>query len=224
LQACGYDVDEAQPDPYGLQRYQTVNATLSAPLAGETRVVFFGDSITDFWDLDAFFPGENYINRGIGGQNTKQLCARLVQDVLALQASVVWFLGGTNDIAQGASNEEILDNVRFVVSRCRQAGIQVVLSSLLPVSDYHQEKDPLWERSQLRPQDRIREVNTGLSEIAASRAAIYLDLFSLLIDANDQMPADFADDGLHPNAKGYHCITPPVKKALDQAKARSLRP
>jgi predicted dehydrogenase/lysophospholipase L1-like esterase len=233
LQACGYDVEEgaslqcvtsdvqlAQPAPYGIKRYRSANATVPAPKAGESRVVFFGDSITDFWNLEYSFPGENLINRGIRGQNTQQMCDRFDQDVLALQPDVVWFLGGTNDIAQGTSTERILDNVRLIVSRCRQAGIQVVLSSLLPVSDYHKDQDPLWERRKLRPQDRIREVNTGLSETAASEAAIYLDLFSLLIDSNDQMPADLADDGLHPNAKGYECITPPVRQALEQAKAR----
>tara|TARA_B100001971_G_C18261540_1_gene587358 strand:- start:1805 stop:3202 length:1398 start_codon:yes stop_codon:yes gene_type:complete len=223
LQACGYDVEETLPEVNGLQRYQRANATLSPPSAGEVRVVFFGDSITNCWDLDVSFPGENYINRGIGGQNTKQMCARLTQDVLALQPSVVWFMGGTNDIAQGASCEDILDNVRFVVSRCRQAGIQVVLASLLPVSDYHQHKDFLRERRKLRPQNRIKEVNTGLSEIAASKGAIYLDLFSLLIDANDQMPADLADDGLHPNPKGYDCIAPYVKQALERAKSRCFK-
>src|ERR1051326_7133106 len=58
-------------DDFGqLGRYRGANAALRAPAAGEKRVVFFGDSITDGWRLDESFPGKPYINRGIGGQTT----------------------------------------------------------------------------------------------------------------------------------------------------------
>ena len=46
---------------YGrLARYAAANAALGAPPAGATRVVFFGDSITDNWSkpgYGGFFPG-----------------------------------------------------------------------------------------------------------------------------------------------------------------------
>src|SRR5215216_7192178 len=61
-------------DDYGERaRYRMANAALEAPAPGEQRVVFFGDSITDGWRLDEFFPGKRYINRGIGGQTTSQM-------------------------------------------------------------------------------------------------------------------------------------------------------
>src|SRR5215471_15395698 len=50
---------------YGqLARYREANAALKPPAAGENRVVFFGDSITDIWKIDESFPGKPYINRG----------------------------------------------------------------------------------------------------------------------------------------------------------------
>src|SRR5260221_14292154 len=50
-----------------LARYHDENAPLAPPAAGENRVVFTGDSITDFWGRRAgqFFPGKPYVNRGI---------------------------------------------------------------------------------------------------------------------------------------------------------------
>ena len=64
-------------DDFGqLSRYRDANASLPAPAPHESRVVFFGDSITDIWKLDDSFPGKPYINRGIGGQTTlKCWCA-----------------------------------------------------------------------------------------------------------------------------------------------------
>ena len=217
-------MQESQPDPNGFLRYASLNSTLSDPKSGETRVVFFGDSITDFWNLDRYFPGDGYINRGIAGQNTGQMRARLGQDVLELNPSVVWFLGGTNDIAQGISNESIWNNVSFIIRRCCGQGIRLVVGSLLPISDYHKDIDALWERSRLRPQKRIQEVNSGIREIADNEGAAFIDLFTLMVDSNGQMPANMADDGLHPNHNGYDLITSYVRGMLDQAKSRISRP
>ncbi|HEY6337942.1 MAG TPA: GDSL-type esterase/lipase family protein, partial [Candidatus Sulfotelmatobacter sp.] len=87
-------------DDFGqLARYREANAALKPPVPGENRVVFFGDSITDIWHLDEYFPGKPYINRGIGGQTTPQMLVRFRQDVINLQPKVVLILAGTNDIA-----------------------------------------------------------------------------------------------------------------------------
>jgi hypothetical protein len=41
-----------------LGHYRAANAQLPLPAAGERRVVFFGDSITEAWPLDTAFPGK----------------------------------------------------------------------------------------------------------------------------------------------------------------------
>src|SRR5262252_1008556 len=62
---------------YGnLGRYREANSKLAPPAAGENRVVFMGDSITDIWHFDKFFPDKPYVNRGIGGQTTPQMLIR----------------------------------------------------------------------------------------------------------------------------------------------------
>jgi hypothetical protein len=48
-------------DDFGeLKRYREADAALGAPKAGEMRVVFLGDSITDYWKLADYFPGKPY--------------------------------------------------------------------------------------------------------------------------------------------------------------------
>src|SRR5215813_7997168 len=61
-----------------LARYRDANTKVAPPEAGENRVVFMGDSITDGWGRghSKFFPGKPYINRGIGGQTTPQMLIR----------------------------------------------------------------------------------------------------------------------------------------------------
>jgi acyl-CoA thioesterase-1 len=208
------------PDPDGLRRYQKANAALSPAQFGETRVVFYGDSITDNWKLDQYFPTEGFINRGIGGQDTGQMRVRLSQDVLELKPSVVWFLGGTNDIAKGFTNAMIVDNVSYTARKCHEHGIQFIVCSVLPISDYHKDRDARLERSNLRPPARILALNESLKELAAEKGAAYLDLFHEMVDTSGQMPADMSNDGLHPNSQGYRIMAPIVLQSINAEKAK----
>src|ERR1700734_3911964 len=46
-------------DDFGqLARYREANAALAPPAANENRVIFIGDSITDYWKLPDYFPGK----------------------------------------------------------------------------------------------------------------------------------------------------------------------
>jgi hypothetical protein len=68
-----------------LGRYHQANLELKKQPGNPRRVVFLGDSITDFWKLDEYFPGKPFVNRGIGGQTTPQMLVRMYPDVIELQ-------------------------------------------------------------------------------------------------------------------------------------------
>ena len=100
-----------------LSHYRAANARLPPPVAGESRVVFFGDSITRAWPLERAFSGKPYVNRCIDGQTTSQLLLRLRGDVIDLGARAVVILAGTNDIAGNTgpiSLEEIEENFEAI--------------------------------------------------------------------------------------------------------------
>ena len=50
-----------------------------------------------------FFSGNNYVDRGVSGQNTTQMRARFQKDIVDLNPKVAVIMGGTNDLAQGVS-------------------------------------------------------------------------------------------------------------------------
>ena len=91
---------QLQDWPY-LKKYEKKNANLPILESGQKRIVFMGDSITEFWSAlcPEFFVGKPYINRGISGQTTPQILIRFRADVIALKPSVVVLLAGANDIA-----------------------------------------------------------------------------------------------------------------------------
>ena len=205
-------------DDYGERaRYRQANAALKPPAPGERRVVFFGDSITDIWRLDQFFPGKPYINRGIGGQTTSQMLVRFRQDVIDLQPKVVVILAGTNDIAGNTgpiSNDGIEANLASLAELARAHGIQVVFASVLPVSNYTARSQEFFAS---RPVDRILALNRWLRDYCAKEHLVYLDYFSAMVDERGMLRRELADDGLHPNRMGYDVMVPLVEKAIANA-------
>jgi lysophospholipase L1-like esterase len=206
-------------DDYGeLGRYREANAALK-PGKGENRVVFFGDSITDIWHLDEYFPGKPYVNRGISGQTTPQMLVRFRQDVINLQPRVVIILAGTNDIAGNTGPmriEDIEADFASLADLARANGIQVIYSSILPVHNYTDKSKEFFAQ---RSPEKILALNNWLRSYCsvATRGCTYLDYFSAVVDDKGLLKKDLADDGLHPNAAGYKIMAPMAEAAIEKA-------
>jgi lysophospholipase L1-like esterase len=206
-------------DDFGeLARYRDADAALTLPAPGENRVVFFGDSITDIWHLEEYFPGKPYINRGIGGQTTPQMLVRFRQDVIDLHPKVVVILAGTNDIAGNTGPmrlEDIEADYASMADLARANNIRVVFSSVLPVHNYTPQSVNMYAG---RPPEKILALNRWLkSYVAAHPDSLYLDYFSAMVDDKGLLKRELAEDGLHPNAAGYKIMAPLAEGAIHDA-------
>jgi len=207
-----------------LSRYRDANAAVAPPAAGEARVVFLGDSITDSWDdpkYGGFFPGKPYINRGISGQTTPQMLLRLRADVLVHKPKVMVLLAGTNDISGNTGPmtlEQIQANIETMAELCKLHGIKVVLSSILPVSNYHAKPED-WRGPQTyrRPLEKIRAMNDWMKAYTAKNGLVYLDYWTATVDAQGMLKTELSEDDLHPNVAGYAIMAPLAEAAIAQA-------
>ena len=211
-----------------LARYREANTKVTAPAKDEQRVVFMGDSITDMWALPrfgGFFPGKPYIDRGISGQTTPQMLVRFRSDVIALQPKVVVILAGTNDIAGNTGPitlEETEGNLASMAELARANGIRVVLSSVMPVSNYGHDREgnPVDMRIKRAP-EKILELNAWIKKYAAEKGHAYLDYFSAMVDEQGLLKKELSEDGLHPNAAGYAVMAPLAEKAIQAARGET---
>lgn len=209
-----------------LNRYRDQNKAVV-----KSDVVFMGDSITDAWPQPrfwptadgkpgAFFGGKPYTGRGISAQTTPQMLIRMRPDVVALRPRAVVILAGTNDIAGNTgpmTDEEIAGNIASMCEIAVANGIKVVLSSILPTSNYHQGANQPAPQTVLRPLARIRKLNDWMKQYAAEKGHVYLDYFTAMVDAQGMLKAEFSTDDLHPNTEGYAVMAPLAQAAIDRA-------
>lgn len=198
-----------------LKRYEAENKTLQPLKAGEKRVVFMGNSITEGWKRtdSAFFAGRPYINRGISGQTTPQMLVRFRPDVLDLKPAVVVILAGINDIAQNTGPmtlEQTFGNIASMAQLARANNIAVVLCSVLPAYDFP------W-RPGLAPAEKVVKLNAMLKDYAAKNNHVYVDYFSVMADERKGLKADLGYDGVHPTLAGYRVMAPLVERGIAKA-------
>ena len=195
-----------------LDYYRRANATLENPIENEDRVVFMGNSITEFWENvhPDFFVGKTYVNRGIAGQTTSQMLLRFRADVVNLHPKVVVFLGGTNDIAGNTGDvslDIIEDNIFSMIELATSNDISVVLCSVLPVFDYS------WSTGK-EPAEKIIELNEALRFYAETHGIAFVDFHSPMKDDRNGLRYELGEDGVHPNVDGYLIMEPLVEQAI----------
>jgi alpha-L-fucosidase len=198
-----------------LKRYEKANSELSAPAAGENRVVFMGNSITEGWVKyhGEFFQENPYVGRGISGQTTAQMLLRFRPDVIDLNPEVVVILAGTNDIAANRGPqtlEQIMGNIISMAQLAKASDIKVVLASVLPASKY------LW-RPAVNPADKIIELNEMIKAYAEKNNIVYLDYYSAMVDSNKGLIKEYGRDTVHPNVEGYKVMEKLAEKAIQKA-------
>ena len=205
------------PDRDNLARYADANARVAPPQPSQFRVVFLGDSITDGWRLNEYFPDRDFINRGIGGQITSQMLGRMMADVVAVKPSAMIVLAGTNDIARGIPLAAIQNNLEMIADLADFHKIRPIFCSVLPVHDYNKDKNPAWEMTRRRPIETIRALNAWILLLCRKRNFLYVDYYSEMVDAAGFLKAELAEDGLHPNAAGYRVMAPLALDAITKA-------
>ena len=198
-----------------VKRYEEANSRVPPPAKKENRVVFMGDSITDFWITNdsSFFAGKPYYDRGISGQTTGQMLVRFREDVINLQPQVVVILAGINDIAEnnGPSKlEDVFGNIASMAELAKASGIKVVLSSVLPAAAFP------W-RPAINPVEKVRALNEMIKAYTVKNNIVYLDYFTAMANAKRGLPANLSKDGVHPTLEGYKLMEPLAEEAISEA-------
>lgn len=197
------------------------------------KILFQGDSITDAdrirddgADLGKGYPkyaaamlrerypdqAFTFLNRGISGDQTKDLKARWQLDCIELQSDIVSILVGVNDTwhhiehRDWVPNDLFEANYRYLLTELREkthAKILMIEPYVLPVPDKENFREDM--------SDKILIIR----KLAREFADVYLPLDGLLAAACVQEePTYWADDGVHPNENGARFIAEQYVQAI----------
>ena len=163
------------------------------PTAG-AEVVMLGDSITARGDWSTWFPDAGIANRGVSGNTTAQVLARMDAAALGPATRKVFVLIGTNDLSRGVDREQIAANTAEIVAgvRARAPRSRIVVQSVMP-------RRAEYRDAVLELNDRVRTLVRG----TVGDDIEFLDLWPALADDDGALTPTFTDDGLHLTAAGY---------------------
>lgn len=162
-------------------------------------LVFWGDSITDWGDWAELLNFKKAINRGIAGDNTYGLRARL-DEVLRHDPKKLFILIGTNDINKKIPVANIIDNYKKIILEVKRRSprTSIYVQSVFPINN-----QLIGRQYYIGTNEQIQELNKALQVMAAGLDVRYVAVYGQLLDAREQLDARYTYDGLHLSGLGY---------------------
>ena len=165
-------------------------------------VAFLGDSLTEGYDVNAYYPSLNVVNRGIGGDTTFGLENRLKESAYDASPKVISMLIGANNFTT------MLDNYESIVQKLKQnlPETKVILCSLTSMTGE-------WGRNN----EIAKKNNIKIQEYANKYGYVYADLYNALLDPNtNALKNSYSLDGGHLTNEGYQVVTSVLSPIINE--------
>lgn len=165
------------------------------------NTVFVGNSVIDDLDTYNILPNADFFARtgltvtSVMTKSTVKGSVPVIDELNGKSYDKVFLMFGLNELGWEYPSifqedyGKVIDEVR-----ARQPDAEIYVQSLLPVSAEASQKNQNNVNN-----DRIREYNQLLQELAQEKGVIYLDVASALQDSEGNLPAEASADGIHPN-------------------------
>lgn len=199
--------DKPDPDPArftaDIAAFEAWDRQNSAP---KDAAMFVGSSSIRMWQTAESFPNLAVINRGFGGSHVSDVNHFAERIVLKYHPRTIVFYAGDNDVADGKSPEQVVEDfaefVEFVRAQLPDASILY-----LPIK-------PSLARWQLWP--TMQQANSLVQRYAEGDAQVkYVDTATPMLGSDGKpRPEIFSNDGLHMNDAGYRLWTEILNREL----------
>ena len=189
-----------------IEAFEASDATNPPP---QKANLFIGSSSIRIWQTMAQdFPGRKVINRGFGGSAIADSTYYFDRIVTPYKPKQIFLFGGSNDIDQGKTPEEVLADFQAFVEKAHQVlprTTVIFISISTSPRRFHEI-------------GTVQKANELISAFIAQNKKLklkFIDVFHLVIDADGKpKPELYRADNLHMNASGYALWIPFIKPYL----------
>lgn len=184
---------------YDNGHYKDRQALFASLPQQKKAIVFLGNSITEAGKWNEIMPGLPVQNRGISGDNSFGVLARLPQIVQAKPAKI-FLLIGVNDLKREVPANLIISNCERMLSMIKAGSprTKVYVQSILPVND-----TILIEPFKKVTNANVALVNKAYEELAKQYGYNFVNLHEPFADAKGQLKRAETPDGLHLKVSSY---------------------
>lgn len=176
------------------------------------QIIFLGNSITQAGKWEEYFPIQKPANRGISGDNTEGMLARL-DEIIKAKPNKLFIMAGINDISLNRPNKKIMANVKEIIARVRQETPQtaIYIQSVLPINT------EIIKYSRLKKKEKqIEKLNKDLRKLAKKENLIFIDIYPSFLVKKRKMDAQYTADGLHINEEGYSIWVNQIRNYVEE--------
>ncbi len=192
-------------------------------LAKKGGLVFYGDSITENYNIEKYFSEiDTKYNSGISGFTSESLLWFCDEAVIKYQPDLVILMIGINDSGETSmlSPKQTACNIKNLVEMLDMniKNVNFALISTLPWNpeqnkEYRQEEFEV--KQGIRSNELIRKIYEETQKILVNFSnVIYIDAFTEMLDENNRLDREYSLDGIHLSEKGYEKFTNIIKPVI----------
>jgi len=167
----------------------------------KNAIIFLGNSITERAEWQELLADSKspVINRGIGGDNSFGILARM-DEIVAAKPKAIYLMDGINDQFRKLPHEVSINNYRRIIRKIKQQSpkTKIYIESALPINEEMTKEAYTKGRNVLVP-----ELNKKIKALAEEEGVTYVDICPLFQDENGVLKKEFTMDGVHLKASAY---------------------
>ena len=190
LSSCKEKIEDSS-DPFSDYYHEKVNQfSEENKTLKDVDVCYLGDSLTDYFDVNKYFPNFKNANRGIAGDYVEGLEARLKVSAYDINPKAITLWIGINNYGTSALNryENLLIGLKENLPNTK-----VGVVSLAPNS--------------VGRMENVKAINPELIKLAEKYDYSYINIYDDLLDeTKTTVKANYVVDGLHFSSEGYEVI------------------
>jgi lysophospholipase L1-like esterase len=173
-------------------------------IRGEYSTVMIGDSHAENWKMQK----PRFLNLGIGGQTSSQVCLRSEHYKNVLKGDTLIIFVGANDlkcVSVGIGIDELMrtyfENLSSIVSNLKPNFKEIIISTIPPVFRVPPERAFLYGR---KYDEGLKRINSEIRTYCKNKHFRLLDTYTIVSEAIGK--EKMSTDGIHLNPKAYELL------------------